>query len=202
MNRNLVFDAKKHEYSVGGVVIPSVTQIIRFLSCDTAAAASPAMRDAAAERGSRIHEACTAFDVDGDGIDVDGDIIGYVRAYAAFLRDYRIREWILFEAPLLSVSVTNLYAGTIDRYGIIDGLPTLVDIKTGSKINMPLHRVQLAGYTRLLRDNEYSVQATAVLHLRKDGSYTYRPQETADVIAFSVFDYCRVLHDYMRGESK
>ena len=94
MKSKLVFNEDRHEYTVDGVVVPSVTQIIRFLSFDTAATASPAMRDAAAERGSRVHAACTAFDFDGDAAEIDGDIAGYVRAYASFLRDYSVKHFL------------------------------------------------------------------------------------------------------------
>lgn len=199
MESRLTFDEERHEYTVDGVVVPSVTQIIRFLSCDTAAAASPSMRDAAAERGSRIHAACTAYDFDGEDAEVDGDIVGYVRAYATFLRDYCVKGWELFEAQC---AYGDDFAGTIDRYGVIDGVPTLVDIKTGSRLHMLTHRAQLAAYRQVLCAFGYDVNASAILHLKKDGTYVYRAVPTPDCAAIDAFNHCKYIHKYLKGETK
>ena len=201
MNGELLFDEDRHEYSVDGKIVPSVTHIIRFLACDVAAGANASMRDAAAERGSRIHEACTAYDIDGEDADVDGDIVGYVRAYADFLRDYSIKTWLSFEKPLCSLGVRQ-FAGTIDRFGMIDGKGTLVDIKTGSKLNMPMHRAQLCGYDILLSDNGFSVDRRAILHLRKDGKYTFHIVPQSDPEAMSAFIACCKIHKYLEGKTK
>ena len=199
MNGEFLFDEDRHEYSVDGKIVPSVTHIIRFLACDVAAGASAAMRDAAAERGSRIHEACTAYDIDGEDAEIDGDIVGYVRAYANFLRDYSIKTWLSFEKPLCSLGVRQ-FAGTIDRFGMIDGKGTLVDIKTGSKLNMPMHRAQLSGYEILLNDNGFSVEQKAVLHLRRDGAYSFRLAPSKDAEAMQAFMLCRQINNYLEVE--
>ena len=199
MNGEFLFDEDRHEYSVDGKIVPSVTHIIRFLACDVAAGASAAMRDAAAERGSRIHEACTAYDIDGEDAEIDGDIVGYVRAYANFRRDYSIKTWLSFEKPLCSLGVRQ-FAGTIDRFGMIDGKGTLVDIKTGSKLNMPMHRAQLSGYEILLNDNGFSVEQKAVLHLRRDGAYSFRLAPSKDAEAMQAFMLCRQINNYLEVE--
>lgn len=199
MESRLTFDEERHEYAVDGVVVPSVTQIIRFLSCDTAAAASPSMRDAAAERGSRIHAACTAYDFDGEDAEIDGDIVGYVRAYATFRRDYCVKGWELFETPC---AYGDDFAGTIDRYGIIGGVPTLVDIKTGSRLHMLVHRAQLAAYRQILYSCGYDVDASAILHLKKDGTYVYKVVQIPDSAAIDAFDNCKRIYEYLKGETK
>lgn len=202
MKSKLVFNEDRHEYMVDGVVVPSVTQIIRFLSFDTAATASPAMRDAAAERGSRVHAACTAFDFDGENAEIDGDIAGYIRAYASFLRDYSVKHWLLFETPMSAVIGEMAFAGTIDRLGSIDNTPTLVDIKTGARMHMPRHRAQLAGYRYLMRENGYVVESSAVLHLRRDGTYGYHAAPPDDPEAMSAFIACWKIHKYLEGKTK
>ena len=177
--------------------IPSAELLFRALH-----RSSPAMRDAAAERGARIHEACTAFDFDGEEAEVDGDIVGYVQAYANFLRDYSIKNWLLFETPMVS-SGSRPFAGTIDRYGPIDGASTLVDIKSGSKIYKPVTRAQLAGYRELLLDKGYSVSRTAILHLRRDGTYGYHSSPADDAAATDAFFNCLKLHHYIEeGKAK
>ena len=213
MNARIIFNEDRHEYTVDGVIVPSVTQILRFLSCDIAAGASPAMRDAAAERGSRVHAACVAYDVDGENAEIDGDIGGYVQAYANFLRDYSISGWDVFEKPLFmntfgrSYRMNDLYhnpkgyAGTIDRCGAIDGASTLVDIKTGSRINMHICKAQLAAYAPMLRLDGYDVRNAAVLHLKKNGCYGYHPVNPFERAPIRAFCACWRIHDYLKGET-
>ena len=175
----LIFNEERHEYSIGGVILPSVTEICRFLTMDVAEGANKEMRDAAAERGTRIHEACTMHDFEGDECEVDGDIVGYVEAYAAFKRDYKIAEWLLYEHPMGSLE--RFYAGTLDRICYMDGSPTIIDIKSGTTVNKLVWAAQLKGYELLLRDemeenhnDEFNPLdlRSAILKLKKDGKYT------------------------------
>ena len=191
----LIFNAEEHKYINDGKVIPSVTEVIRFLSVDVAASANKEMRNAAAERGTRIHEACTAYDFVPQ-CEVDGDIVGYVQGYAAFKRDYCIKDWERFE----SILGNEYYAGTLDRYGKLDGIPTVLDIKTGSRLHMKVHTVQLAGYAKLLLENNHPVAQGAILQLKKNGTYTLKTvsdDELAD--AYFIFKRCLELHNYLKG---
>ena len=192
----LTFNAEDHSYWLDDRSIPSVTEIIRFLNVDIMTTANREMRNAAAERGTRIHEACTVYDFDPDA-EVDGDIAGYVKAYADFKRDYRIKEWGLFEAML----DVFWFAGTIDRYGEIDGIPTVLDIKTGSKLHMKTHSIQLAAYADLLRLNGYEVKQGAILHLKNNGEYSLKliPDLIENTRYIEIFNHCFELHDYLKG---
>lgn len=196
MQESLIFNTNDHSYLYQGKRVPSVTEIIRFLNVDVIGTASREARDAAAERGTRIHEACTVYDFDPDA-EIDGDIVGYVQAYADFRRDYGIRDWLLYEAMFGNYE----FAGTLDRYGMVDGKPTVLDIKTGSKLHMEAHAVQLAGYAYLLRQNNYLPLQGAVLHLKKDGKYTLKFTDV-DIhgIPSKMFGKCLTLHNYLKGE--
>ena len=193
----LTFDADKHEYRIDGEIVPSVTHITRFLSVDVMSGADPYMRDMAADRGTRIHEACTSYDFDGENADVDADIDGYVQAYARFKRDYQVGEWEMYERPLGG----HGYAGTLDRYGMIDGYRVLLDIKTGSKVNKVAAFAQLAGYDSLLESNTMdSADAYWVLHLKKDGKYTvYKTGKQDMSVPRSAFVYCKMLNSILNG---
>lgn len=194
--QELIFNADDHSYLYQGVQVPSVTEVIRFLNVDVIGSANKEMRKAAAERGTRIHEACTVYDFDPTA-DVDGDIVGYVQAYADFKRDFGIRDWLLYEAMFGNQEV----AGTLDRYGMVDGKPTILDIKTGSKLHMKAHAVQLAGYAYLLRAGNYLPLQGAVLHLKKDGKYTLKYTDV-DIHGTPslMFRKCLSLHNYLKGE--
>lgn len=168
----LSFDADKHEYCLDGAIVPSVTEICKVYTMDEAMNADRYLRDVAADRGTRIHEACLAYDFGGDevmGI-VDRDIELYLQAYAQFLADYQIDGWELYEKALGSEA--GGYAGTLDRYGLIDGRPIVLDIKTGTRINKEYCKAQLGGYRALLAINGYALPEEGwVLQLLKDGKY-------------------------------
>lgn len=193
---HVVFDEATHIYTVEGQELPSVTEIIRFLSFDAAVGADKAMRDYAAECGTRIHEACTLYDFEGEDAEVDTDIVGYVQAYAAFKRDYGITDWLYYEKPLGSVRLG--YAGTPDRIGLIDGCMTILDIKTGSKINKYALAAQLTGYHELaaVELGITNVSQRWGLHLKKNGSYSVINAP----LSLMAFVCCRLLHNILKGE--
>lgn len=189
---NVVFDEQSHTYTVDGVKLPSVTHIIRFLHYDTAVNAKPWLRDIAANRGSRIHAYTAMLDYGEplDELDIDFDCIGYVKAYRRFLEDYK-PQWCGIETVLGNLELG--YAGTCDRYGEVDGLKTILDIKTGSMVHGPSVAAQIEGYWHLLhREKGFSANNYAVLLLNKDGTYKYidRLEDDFQIL----FDECLEIH--------
>lgn len=168
------FSEQEHRYWVDGNEVPSVTQVIRFLSIDQAVGADPAMRAAAAERGTRIHSACCDYDFD-HMCDVDGDITGWVEGYAKFLRDYQVDDWTAQEKIVAGDIAGLRMAGTIDRVGIVDGDLMVIDIKTGSKIHEAPVSAQTVAYALMYEQmTGEKVVKTAVLHLNRKGGYTFK----------------------------
>lgn len=140
------FDEATHTYNIDGTEVPSVTTVCRFLSYDQKSD-KPWLAQVAAERGSRVHEACAMLDY-GEEPEEDPEIAGYLTAYRRFLKDYR-PEWEGIEY-ITGDTETGL-AGTVDRFGTLyDGIPCIVDIKTGSRLHDAPLRGQLTGYDRLL----------------------------------------------------
>lgn len=190
------FDEATHTYTLDGEVLPSVTHIIRFLDVDVDKS-RPWMRDAAAERGSIVHEATALIDYDEPNVldEVPYECQGYVQAYLSFLNDYQ-PEWELIENPMWGNYYGSKFAGTIDRYGIIDARPTVVDIKTGTSSHKSRHIAQLTGYDVLLGSKEGC--NFAVLYLRKDGSYKLQYYD-AD---YTLWMSCIVLNNALGGKAK
>lgn len=171
------FDEEKHEYSVGGVKVPSVSEILAPLSADRYRDLNPAVLQQAAARGTAIHEATEALDYDLNP-EIMPDIAGYVEAYIAFLRDY-FPQWEKVEGRVCAENAKNapIYAGTVDRYGKIDGRPCVVDIKTYASMTTDA-LIAASCQTQLYRcaiDNNYTSlwhdMKRYVLHLKKDGNY-------------------------------
>lgn len=169
------FDEEKHEYSVAGVRVPSVSEILAPLSAERYAELNKAMVEQAAARGTAVHEACELIDYGGDPDD-DPEIDGYLTAYTMFLTEHDVK-WELIESVTgysRTEDETPLYAGTVDRFGMVDGEPTLVDIKTYSSMTSQSQlqaSCQTALYADALENNKWFVLNRAILHLRKDGTY-------------------------------
>lgn len=201
------FDEKAHKYFVGGIELPSVTQILRFMNADVALNADRYMRDAAAERGRRIHEACMLYDYEGDSITVDSDIAPYVKAYDAFCKTYK-PDWVFIERPVAGLVQTYSngvleYAGTLDRYGWIDGEACVVDIKTGTSGNSRYYRAQECAYSKALLQSGCGVSRISTLTLRSDGTFLESPtavisrQYTQGLLSLQA---CAELHCLMKSK--
>lgn len=178
---NITFDETTHTYTVDGTEVPSVTTVCRFLSYDQKSD-RPWLAKIAADNGTRIHAACALLDY-GEEPEEDADTHGYLLAYRRFLADYR-PEWAGIET--ITACPELGLAGTVDRFGwLYDGIPIILDIKTGAKLhNAPL-RAQLTGYQRLLSNDaqhNFHAQRLLALQLRKDGTYVLQEVQQDDAL--------------------
>lgn len=174
------FNEEKHEYTVDGVKVPSVSEILAPLSADRYRDLNPAVLQQAAARGTAVHEATEALDYELDP-EIVPDIAGYVEAYIAFLRDY-FPAWEMVEGRVCyegweGEDLMPIFAGTVDRYGKIDGRPAVVDIKTYASMTTEA-LIAASCQTQLYRcaiDGNYNSlwhsMKRYVLHLKKDGNY-------------------------------
>jgi hypothetical protein len=164
----LIFDPEKHTYKVDGKVLPSVTDICKPLV--TFGEISQEVLRQAARRGSQVHEYAELIDygVEANDLEVEPELVGYVTAYTRFLRDYK-PEWLHIEKPLYSLDLG--YAGTLDRFGLIDDEEVIVDIKTSSSANRATRiawATQLTAYLALL-NRPHAKRFN--LWLKPDGTY-------------------------------
>ena len=176
------FDAEKHEYSVGGVKIPSVSEILAPLSADRYDGLNPWMLQAAAAKGTAVHEATELMDY---GIEPESDpeLEPYLLAYQTFLLEHDV-EWSMIEQKVWYQRYADelpLYCGTLDRAGNVDGKQYIVDIKTYSSMSTDA-LIGASCQTQLYKDAivEGLIDIMpvieihrAVLHLRKDGAYRF-----------------------------
>lgn len=179
---SLEFNPDTHTYTVDGQRVPCVSDLFKPVE---AFDCSPQVLQQAALRGTMVHEYCELIDygTDPDSLEVNPDLTGYVLAYLRFLRDYK-PQWECIEQPLYRKSL-NL-AGTMDRYGIIDGEPVLLDIKTSSSVSARTKKIwatKLYAYRGLC--NDFECKAWNLL-LKKDGTYTiYDAKETEEKYSYN-----------------
>lgn len=194
MARILSFNEEAHEYQVNGEIIPSVSEIIRFISREVYGDVVQSVLDNAADRGTRVHKATQMLDVVHD-VECDEDIVPYVQAYVQFLRDHK-PKWEAIEKSFFN-PVGN-YCGTVDRVGELDGKKTLADIKTSSSLQKILYGAQLNLYRMGLKANGIEVERIVILHLQKDGKYKVVEMPIEDEVA----NACLTLHTALKKKPR
>lgn len=137
----LTFDAEKHEYRFGGVVIPSVTQIMTGIGLyDLSHVPERVLRESA-DRGTIVH-CCIEWYEKGilDESSIDPELRGYFESYLR-MKDAKLlpEHPSAIEEQLFSAKYG--YAGTLDQMYEDDWIN---DLKTG--VRDPGHGIQLSAY--------------------------------------------------------
>ena len=166
---DLIFYEKGHIYMLDGERIPCVSDLCRFLHKEIYKDAPLWQLEAAADRGTAVHQATEQLDKTGRA-EISDDYAPYLQAYAKFLQEHDV-EWELIEKSDYHPEL--MYAGTIDRYGTVDGIKMLVDLKTTYTVYKPLCGASLNLYWMMLESRGKDVQQLAILHLKKDGTYKF-----------------------------
>lgn len=190
MARILTFNEDAHEYQVNGEIIPSVSEIIRFIAREVYGEVVQSVLDNAADRGTRVHKATQMLDVVHD-VECDEDIVPYIQAYVQFLRDHK-PHWSAIEKSMYSPE--KKFAGTIDRIGELDGKTTIADIKTSSSLQKVLYGAQLNLYRMMAEENGIKVDRIVIVHLQKDGRYKLVDMPVDDNVASA----CLTLHNALK----
>lgn len=161
------------EYMHEGVRLLSVTEALGLAGISAYGGGNipTAVLDKAADRGKRVHYWCELLDQgDIDGLPEEGDEIRpYVESYVKFKKD------TAFCPRLIEHPATNIlfrYAGTVDRTGLLNGKPVIIDLKTCVALS-PVYGPQTAGYAGLVEGG--SAMGRYALQLRKDGKYRLEP---------------------------
>lgn len=192
--RGLKFYDEGHIYEYRGERIPSVSEILRFMSREVYGDIDKYVLDNAAQRGTAVHSATEALDRSGT-VECSEDIYGYIQAYARFLNEHTV-EWKYIETPIAHRRMK--YAGTIDRAGIVDGRFAIVDLKTNAAIKKPLVKAQLNGYRKLLTERRERIESLYCLQLLPDGRYRLYPTAIND----TEFMACYKMHIAMQKKQK
>jgi len=165
MSEVLKFDAVEHIYTVGGRVIPSVTQLMQKYEVVNTEWFGYQGR----VRGKHVHTATQYWDMGNlDETSVDPIIKPYLDAYKKFSYelDFKIKQ-----IEVQAFDPVNWYAGTWDRLIRWKDRIILFDIKTGCR--PPWVHIQLAAYKNLLKRLGILVDECYSLHLRGDGTYRF-----------------------------
>ena len=187
----LLFFDEGHKYTLDGEELPSVSQLTRFISREIYGDVGQFNLDRAADRGTAVHKATELLDKYGTA-EIDEDIAPYLQAYIAFRKEHMC-EWQKIEYA--THHPNNLYAGTLDRVGTVDGNLVVLDIKTSSTIQKPLYTAQLNLYREMLPD---PIEQLVILHLKKDGTYKLIDIPIDDTLA----DACITMHEALKKKKR
>lgn len=161
----LTFDEATHTYRMYGVVVPSVTTILKPLSDFSAIPAG--VLAAASAFGTAVHKATELHDLGTlDFSLLDPALEPYLEAWVNFSRDYEV-QWSEIEHVVYSP--TMRYAGTLDRRGLVRDRMTTLDIKSSAAL-YPSVGPQLAAY-KSAYGIEASLDERMAVQLKKDGTY-------------------------------
>ena len=120
------FDEEKHIYRVAGVVLPSVTGILKsegFID-------SGWYDDYSRQRGEYVHKATALYDHGELDDDYDDPVImPYLDAWKRFKEESKFHI-LEIENPVVNLEYS--YCGTPDRIGSLNQRLCVIDIKTGS----------------------------------------------------------------------
>lgn len=164
---SLEFYDKSHVYELDGERIPCVSDLCRFIHKEIYKDAPLWQMEAAADRGTKVHAATEALDKTGRA-EIEDSYLPYLQAYAQFRQEHEV-QWELIEYADYHPEL--MYAGTIDRYGIVDGYRTLADLKTTYRVYKPLCGASLNLYRLILEARQKAVERLMIIHLKKDGTY-------------------------------
>lgn len=193
----LDFDDAGHAYRLGGVVLPSVTQVLKVLPSPYMAVSREKLDEKAA-LGTDVHLACELLDRDDldesdEGLALMAHCAPYLDAYRRFKRDTNA-EVLLNEQRLYHPK--HRYAGTLDRRFRIGGQVWDVDLKTTVALS-PAVGVQVAAYSAMLEAHGWPApDCRGALQLKKDG--TYRLQPYSDRTDFLVFLNLLSIHHFIQ----
>ena len=167
-NSDLEFIESSHTYLYRGVIIPSVTQLMKRSSEEHYQGISEQRLAIAANRGTRVHQAIHDYETL-DLMTIDEEVKPYLTEYIIAKSRYKFQP--LAQEFMLT---SGFFAGTLDMLAEFKGMQVIIDLKATSVLNKSLAEIQLAGYVELCEYNGIGVQDTYILHLSKDKHKLHR----------------------------
>lgn len=203
----LVFDEATHTYTVDGVVVPSVTQILSGACLYDFSMVAPDVLERKRQIGTAVHKAIElslAGDLDEDWLPAAW--AGYFRAWQKFVADTGITDADIGpgEGPMYHTGFR--YAGTPDRQIYLDKRWAVLDLKTTAELH-PAVGLQLAAYQELINDSPANdmphtlqIKDRYALQLKENG--TYRLEQYKDKSDWQVFLSLLTVANWKRKNAK
>lgn len=192
----LSFDESKHIYTLNGIVLPSVTMLMKPLSDTVYGSIDKDILDKAARKGTAVHSAIETYNNFGI-IDIDTENKPYFDGYLKFAEEHSISA---YGSEIRLYHKELLYAGTADMIADVDGQLTLIDFKTSYAVSEMLCGVQLEAYIRAFKSHslDFDIQRRAIVHLKKNGEYALRFFNVNGTECWKVFTALITINNYKK----
>lgn len=191
---DLMFEESKHIYTLLGSQLPSVSTIMVPLASSYYKGIDSSVLDAAAKRGTTVHNAIENYVLFGLE-DINQEYRGYFDAF---------KKWWMDVSPEPLGTECKVYhnqyryAGTADLPVKVNGKRILIDLKTTSSVNKMMTCVQLEAYDRAFESQGYLFDGKAILHLQKNGKYSWMFYPHHDGDSWEVFKSLLVVHNHIQ----
>ena len=188
----LTFDEASHIYRLNGDIIPSVSKLMEPLKDQCYGGISKRTLENAAIKGSAVHnsiENWIKFGID----DIPSEHRGYFNGFVEWWKQYKPR---VFGSEVRIYHKLMRYGGTIDLLCEIGGLLELIDFKTTYTLLEMACGVQLEAYSQALISHGITPQRKHILHLKKDGTWSFREFPAKDPARCRVVGALKCLYDY------
>lgn len=192
------FDEEKHLYTLGGYVLPSVTQIMEPMSLMLYKDVPPDALYGAADRGTRAHEQVSNAVLYGV-LESDEDTEPYIKAFQQFQTDMN-PKWLASEYRVYHQLLR--YAGTLDLIGYIqpddNSGVDVIDLKCTAAFHEVMLATQVSAYAQALESHGVAVRACYGLQLIKNGTYRFEKLGNG----YPTFLHCLGLYNAMAAERR
>jgi len=189
----LTFTPENHQYRVDGVIVPSVTQVLSILNDYSQVDEKTLL--ASMDFGKKVHRAIELLNNDDlDEESLDDAIKPYLEHWEKFCTDFKMTEPT---SEHRMYHPTLNYAGTIDIYCFLDGVLSIIDIKTGavSKSAAPQVAAYKAMYEAFIG---HKVEQTFILQLNED-RYNVINTTKSNRHDMNIFLSCLNIYNYKNG---
>ena len=138
----LFFNPETHVYLANGMELPSVTTVLKNVGIVN----TRFYTKAGTEKGTNVHLLLEYLDKDTlDWEEVTDSGLEHIQNWERFKAEYEVKI-LNIETPLYHPLIR--FAGTIDRFAIVSGLPAVIDIKSGAYAKW--HELQITFYAMIV----------------------------------------------------
>jgi len=110
-----------------------------------------------------------------------------VISFNSWIKNHRLEPQII-EKPLVSENFQ--FGGTPDIYGLVDGVYTLIDLKTGKGI-YDEYLIQAGGYSILLEEHCYKIEKILILNIPRVASEKFLVEDEVNIsVCRNIFLNC------------
>lgn len=190
----LSFTEENHEYKFDGIVVPSVTQVIKGAGLVNFDYVSKELLEEKADLGSKVHKTTELYDMGILDLDeLHPTLKAYLDGWINFKKDFGFTHT---EIETEYYHPKYKFAGRLDRVGMINGKLSIVDIKSGAKHKS--HSIQTAAYQLLydFKPKKEQIKKRYAVYLSETG---YKVEEHTNVTDRNIFLAALTIFNYKGG---